>query len=40
MAKKLAIKRQPESVLRDLITALAVCHNVTPIINEKGEKEF
>lgn len=27
-------------MLRDLITALAVCHNVTPTTNDEGVREF
>ena len=38
--KQNVVKRQPDFILRDLITALAVCHNVTPIINEDGTKEY
>ena len=36
--KGVSIKRKNEIVLRDLITALALCHNVTPIISDNGEK--
>lgn len=30
-------KRDHDQVLRDLVTALAVCHNVTPIVDEQTE---
>lgn len=33
------LRRDKESVLRDLMTAVAVCHNVTPLI-ENGEKIY
>ena len=33
------VKRDKEVILRDLITALCVCHNVTPVI-EEGEKIY
>ena len=26
--------------MRDLVTSLAVCHNVTPVINDKEEREL
>lgn len=42
------LRRDKDVILRDLVTALAVCHNVTPIVNmekigedgEIGEKEY
>jgi len=35
------IKREKESIVRDCINALALCHNVTPVIDEiTGEKTF
>jgi phospholipid-translocating ATPase len=37
--KKKYFKRDKEAVLRDLITALILCHNVTPVI-ENGEKFY
>lgn len=37
--KKRLFKRDKEVILRDLITALCICHNVTPVI-EDGEKIF
>lgn len=33
-------RRDPEYSVRDLFTALAVCHNVTPTFNNDGEREF
>lgn len=36
--KGISLKRKNEILLRDLITALALCHNVTPIISDNGEK--
>jgi phospholipid-translocating ATPase len=33
------VRRDKDSVLRDLITALSVCHNVTPLM-ENGEKIY
>lgn len=34
-------KRRDETyMIRDMITALAVCHNVTPVINNEGEREL
>ena len=33
------IKRDKESLLRDMITALAVCHNVTPVM-EDGQRKL
>ena len=32
------IRKEKEAVLRDLATAVAVCHNVTPIIDENGNE--
>lgn len=37
---KLKKRRDPEYTVRDLFTALAVCHNVTPTYNNDGEREF
>lgn len=34
------IRREKYFIIRDLITALAVCHNVTPIEAEDGSKSF
>lgn len=34
------IRREKDAIIRDLITALAVCHNVTPIEDEDGNKSF
>ena len=34
------MKRDKDYIIRDLITALSVCHNVTPIEEENGEKTF
>lgn len=39
LTKQKRIRRDKECVLRDLITALAVCHNVTPIV-ENGKQIF
>ena len=39
LTKQKRIRREKESILRDLITAVSVCHNVTPII-ENGNKIF
>ena len=34
-------KRRDENyVIRDMVTALAVCHNVTPVVNNEGEREL
>mmetsp|Transcript_40933 Transcript_40933/g.47014 ORF Transcript_40933/g.47014 Transcript_40933/m.47014 type:complete len:161 (-) Transcript_40933:1557-2039(-) len=34
-------KRRDENyVIRDMVTALAVCHNVTPVLNNEGEREL
>jgi phospholipid-translocating ATPase len=34
-------KRRDETyMIRDMVTALAVCHNVTPVINNEGEREL
>lgn len=34
-------KRRDENyVIRDMVTALAVCHNVTPVTNNEGEREL
>ena len=33
-------RRELEFSVRDLATALVVCHNVTPMYNESGEREF
>lgn len=34
-------KRRDETyMIRDMVTALAVCHNVTPIVNNEGEREL
>ena len=33
-------RRDPEYSVRDMLTALAVCHNVTPSYNNDGEREF
>jgi len=38
-SKPKKVRREKENVLRDLITAFAVCHNVTPII-EDGKRSF
>lgn len=37
---KMKKRRDPEFTVRDLFTALAVCHNVTPTYNNDGEREF
>mmetsp|Transcript_5797 Transcript_5797/g.5010 ORF Transcript_5797/g.5010 Transcript_5797/m.5010 type:complete len:83 (+) Transcript_5797:1419-1667(+) len=37
--KRRGFKRDKELVLRDLVSALALCHNVTPVV-ENGQKEF
>ncbi len=39
-SKKIMFKRNSDIILRDLITALTICHNVTPITNEDGQKEY
>lgn len=33
-------RRDETYVVRDTITALAVCHNVTPVTNNEGEREL
>ena len=33
------IKREKDSIIRDLVTALVVCHNVTPVF-DNGERTF
>ena len=38
--KKRKKRRAPEYSLRDLMTALMVCHNVTPVYNDEGDREF
>lgn len=30
------LKRENDIVLRDLVIAISVCHNVTPVINDEG----
>jgi phospholipid-translocating ATPase len=37
---KMKKRRDPEYSVRDMLTALAVCHNVTPSYNNDGEREF
>jgi len=37
---KMRKRRDPEYSVRDLFTALGVCHNVTPTYNNDGEREF
>lgn len=37
LTKQKRIRREKESILRDLITAVSVCHNVTPIV-ENGQQ--
>lgn len=39
-SRKGKLRRERDAVLRDLITALVVCHNVTPTVNERKEREF
>jgi len=39
LTKQKRIRRDKENILRDLVTAVSVCHNVTPII-ENGKKIF
>lgn len=34
------IRREKDAIIRDLVTALAVCHNVTPIQSEEGIRTF
>lgn len=34
------LKRERDFVFRDLIFALSLCHNVTPIYEENKEKTF
>ncbi|EDK31407.1 phospholipid-translocating P-type ATPase, flippase family protein (macronuclear) [Tetrahymena thermophila SB210] len=34
------IRREKDVIIRDLITALAICHNVTPIEGDDGSKSF
>ncbi len=38
--KKRSKRRDPEFSSRDLATALMVCHNVTPVYDDDGKKEF
>lgn len=38
--KKKRIKREKDFLVRDILTALVLCHNVTPIFEENGEKSF
>lgn len=33
-------RREQEKVLRDVITSLILCHNVTPVINNEGVREL
>jgi phospholipid-translocating ATPase len=33
-------KREKDSIVRDCINALALCHNVTPVIDNEGNKTF
>ena len=34
-------KRRDENyMIRDMVTALSVCHNVTPVVNNEGEREL
>lgn len=40
LEKKRKKRRDPEVSVRDLMTALMVCHNVTPVYDEEGEREF
>ena len=37
---KMKRRRDPENSVRDLFTALGVCHNVTPAYNNLGELEY
>ena len=39
LTKQKRVRRDKDCILRDLITAIAVCHNVTPII-EEGKKIY
>jgi len=38
--KKRQFKRDKDFIVRDIITALVLCHNVTPIFDDNGEKSF
>eukprot|EP00330_Aristerostoma_sp_ATCC50986_P006982 CAMPEP_0114601856 /NCGR_PEP_ID=MMETSP0125-20121206/24476_1 /TAXON_ID=485358 ORGANISM="Aristerostoma sp., Strain ATCC 50986" /NCGR_SAMPLE_ID=MMETSP0125 /ASSEMBLY_ACC=CAM_ASM_000245 /LENGTH=173 /DNA_ID=CAMNT_0001811505 /DNA_START=1113 /DNA_END=1634 /DNA_ORIENTATION=- len=38
--KRKHFKRERDFIVRDMITALVLCHNVTPIIDEDGTKTF
>ena len=38
--KGMKIRRERDAIYRDMMTALAVCHNVTPINNEDGTRSF
>ena len=33
-------RRDQDWVFRDMITSLILCHNVTPVINNSGEREL
>jgi phospholipid-translocating ATPase len=33
-------RREEGNVFRDMVTALCLCHNVTPVINNNGEREL
>jgi phospholipid-translocating ATPase len=33
-------KREKDSIVRDCINALALCHNVTPVVDKEGVKTF
>lgn len=33
-------RRDEKYMIRDMVTALAVCHNVTPVINNEGQREL
>ena len=38
LGKKMKKRREKDFILRDAITALAICHNVTPIFEEDNKK--
>lgn len=38
-SKRKHYRREKENIIRDLVTALSLCHNVTPVI-EEGEKVY
>ena len=33
-------RRDEEKIIRDMVTSLILCHNVTPVINNEGEREL